>query len=37
MKDREMSEFMGELQQLCPDLTEITNRDEITLNLTEKL
>ncbi len=37
MKEREMSEFMGELAQLCPDLQDINNRDEITYSLTEKL
>ena len=36
-KDRDMSEFMGELAQLCPEITDLNNRDEITYHLTEKL
>lgn len=37
MKARELSDFMGELAQLCPDLQEVNNRDEITYQLSEKL
>ena len=36
-KDRDMSEFMLEIAQLCSEGTDTTNRDEITYNLTEKL